>query len=62
MQVEGIPKEVVGIIQGIIILFVAANFVRVLFGAIKDNAVHVFFRLNLFAVFVFEVISIIVFC
>ncbi|EGG51747.1 hypothetical protein HMPREF9520_03156 [Enterococcus faecalis TX1467] len=32
------------------------------FGAIKDNAVHVFFRLNLFAVFVFEVISIIVFC
>lgn len=37
MQVEGIPKEVVGIIQGIIILFVAANFVRVLFGAIKDK-------------------------
>ncbi|MCK9217276.1 MAG: ABC transporter permease [Firmicutes bacterium] len=30
MQVEGIPKEVVGIIQGIIILFVAANFVRVM--------------------------------
>jgi simple sugar transport system permease protein len=28
MQIEGIPKEVVGIIQGIIILFVAANFVR----------------------------------
>ncbi len=37
MQVEGIPKEVVGIIQGIIILFVAANFVRVLFGVIKDK-------------------------
>lgn len=30
MQINGIPKEVVGIIQGIIILFVAANFVRVL--------------------------------
>lgn len=29
MQIQGIPKEVVGIIQGIIILFVAANFVKV---------------------------------
>jgi len=29
MQIQGIPKEVVGIIQGVIILFVAANFVRV---------------------------------
>jgi ABC-type uncharacterized transport system permease subunit len=30
MQLKGIPKEVVGIIQGIIILFVAVNFVKVL--------------------------------
>lgn len=30
MQIQGIPKEVVGIIQGIIILFVAANFVKVI--------------------------------
>lgn len=28
MQLKGIPKEVVGIIQGIVILFVAVNFVR----------------------------------
>lgn len=30
MQLKGIPKEVVGIIQGIIILFVAVNFVKIL--------------------------------
>ena len=30
MQLKGIPKEVVGIIQGIIILFVAVNFVKVM--------------------------------
>lgn len=30
MQMQGIPKEVVGIIQGVIILFVAANFVKVI--------------------------------
>lgn len=30
MQIRGIPKEVVGIIQGIIILFVAVNFVKVM--------------------------------
>lgn len=30
MQIDGIPKEVVGIVQGIIILFVAANFVKVI--------------------------------
>lgn len=30
MQMKGIPKEVVGIIQGIIILFVAVNFVKVM--------------------------------
>lgn len=35
MQIEGIPKEVVGIIQGIIILFVAANFVRTYFDGLK---------------------------
>lgn len=37
MQIQGIPKEVVGIIQGIIILFVAANFVRVTFERVKLN-------------------------
>lgn len=37
MQIQGIPKEVVGIIQGIIILFVAANFVKVTLDAIKQN-------------------------
>ncbi len=37
MQVEGIPKEVVGIIQGIIILFVAANFVRVMFNLYNEK-------------------------
>jgi simple sugar transport system permease protein len=37
MQIQGIPKEVVGIIQGIIILFVAANFVRVTFEKAKLN-------------------------
>jgi len=37
MQIQGIPKEVVGIIQGIIILFVAANFVRVVAEQIKQN-------------------------
>lgn len=30
MQIKGIPKEVVGIIQGIIILFVAVNFIKVM--------------------------------
>lgn len=30
MQLQGIPKEVVGIIQGVIILFVAANFAKVI--------------------------------
>lgn len=30
MQLQGIPKEIVGIIQGIIILFVAANFAKVM--------------------------------
>jgi simple sugar transport system permease protein len=35
MQIQGIPKEVVGIIQGIIILFVSANFVRVTLEGIK---------------------------
>lgn len=30
MQIRGIPKEVVGIIQGIIILFVAVNFIKVM--------------------------------
>lgn len=30
MQIEGIPKEVVGIVQGILILFVAANFIKVI--------------------------------
>ncbi len=35
MQIQGIPKEVVGIIQGIIILFVAANFVKVTFESFK---------------------------
>lgn len=35
MQIQGIPKEVVGIIQGIIILFVASNFVRVMVEKIK---------------------------
>lgn len=37
MQIEGIPKEVVGIIQGIIILFVASNFVRVMVRKYKEN-------------------------
>lgn len=37
MQIQGIPKEVVGIIQGIIILFVAANFVRVTIENFKLN-------------------------
>ncbi|HYE83490.1 MAG TPA: ABC transporter permease [Clostridia bacterium] len=37
MQIQGIPKEVVGIIQGIIILFVAANFVKVITEQIKQN-------------------------
>jgi len=37
MQIQGIPKEVVGIIQGIIILFVAANFVKVIVENIKQN-------------------------
>ena len=37
MQIQGIPKEVVGIIQGIIILFVAANFVRVTIEKVKQN-------------------------
>lgn len=37
MQLQGIPKEVVGIIQGIIILFVASNFVRVLVKRHKEN-------------------------
>jgi simple sugar transport system permease protein len=35
MQIQGIPKEVVGIIQGIIILFVAANFVKVITENVK---------------------------
>lgn len=30
MQLQGVPKEVVGIIQGIIILFVAVNFIKVM--------------------------------
>ncbi len=37
MQIQGIPKEVVGIIQGVIILFVAANFVRVITDQIKQK-------------------------
>lgn len=37
MQIQGIPKEVVGIIQGIIILFVAANFVKVISENIRLN-------------------------
>lgn len=37
MQIEGIPKEVVGIIQGIILLFVASNFVRVMVQRYKEN-------------------------
>lgn len=37
MQIQGIPKEVVGIIQGIIILFVSANFVRVMVENIKQK-------------------------
>jgi simple sugar transport system permease protein len=37
MQIQGIPKEVVGIIQGIIILFVAANFVKVVTENIKQS-------------------------
>lgn len=37
MQIQGIPKEVVGIIQGIIILFVAANFVKVVTEKVKLN-------------------------
>ena len=37
MQIQGIPKEVVGIIQGIIILFVAANFVKVITEQVKLN-------------------------
>lgn len=37
MQIQGIPKEVVGIIQGIIILFVAANFVKVVTENIKQK-------------------------
>jgi general nucleoside transport system permease protein len=37
MQIQGIPKEVVGIIQGIIILFVAANFVKVIAEKVKQN-------------------------
>lgn len=37
MQIQGIPKEVVGIIQGILILFVAANFVKVITEQVKQN-------------------------
>jgi len=37
MQLQGIPKEVVGIIQGVIILFVAANFAKVIHENIKLN-------------------------
>lgn len=37
MQLQGIPKEVVGIIQGVIILFVAANFAKVLHENMKLN-------------------------
>ncbi|SHJ18606.1 ABC transporter permease [Lutispora thermophila] len=37
MQIEGIPKEVVGIIQGIILLFVASNFVRITVQRYKEN-------------------------
>lgn len=37
MQIQGIPKEVVGIIQGIIILFVSSNFVRVIVEKIKTD-------------------------
>ena len=37
MQIEGIPKETVGIIQGIIILFVAANFVKVIYDTMKTR-------------------------
>lgn len=37
MQLNGIPKEIVGIIQGIIILFVAANFVKVVHVKMKEN-------------------------
>lgn len=37
MQIEGIAKETVGIIQGIIILFVAANFVKVVFDYYKTK-------------------------
>jgi simple sugar transport system permease protein len=37
MQIQGIPKEVVGIIQGVIILFVAANFVKVITEMVKQN-------------------------
>jgi len=37
MQIQGIPKEVVGIIQGIIILFVASNLVRVIVENIKQK-------------------------
>jgi simple sugar transport system permease protein len=37
MQIQGIPKEVVGIIQGIIILFVAANFVKVIVETLARN-------------------------
>ncbi len=37
MQIRGIPKEVVGIIQGIIILFVAVNFVKVMVEKYTDK-------------------------
>jgi len=37
MQIQGIAKEVVGIIQGIIILFVASNLVRVIIENIKQK-------------------------
>jgi simple sugar transport system permease protein len=30
MQLQGVPKEVVGIIQGIVILFVAVNFIKIM--------------------------------
>ncbi len=37
MQIEGIAKEVVFIVQGILILFVAANFVRIMHDKYKIN-------------------------
>ncbi len=35
MQLSGIPKEIVGIMQGVIILFVVANIARIAYDAIK---------------------------